>query len=116
MITNSTLWLILVVAMGVPSAIVSLIVGLLTRRIVKKMDDLEEMNNEKEQLRIDHEIMLIEMSMVSLSLAEVTAEAVQRIPDSNCNGEMKEALSKAKEIKEKYREFERKQTVKTLLT
>lgn len=101
--TNSIWWAIIVVALGLPSVLVSIA----TKRIEIKLDDRAE-------ARVTHEVMLIEMSMASLSLAEATAEAVQRIPDAHCNGEMHEALNKAKEVTEKYREFERKRTVKSL--
>lgn len=110
MIEISMLWKILVVALGIPSAIV----GLLTNRIIKKIDKTEEVREEKEKLRIKHEIMMIDLSMASLTLAEATAEAVQRIPDANCNGEMHSALSKAREVCDKYRDFEREQTVKSM--
>lgn len=110
MITNSTIWIIFVVALGLPSSIM----GLLLRRLEKKIEKSEEALEERTKTRVKHEIMLIEMSMASLTLAEATAEAVQRIPDAHCNGDMHEALQKAQETKEKYREFEREQTVKAL--
>ena len=110
MITNSMMWIILVGAFGLPSAIV----GILTNRIIKKIDKVESERQEKENKRIKHETMMIELAMASLELAEVTAEAVQRIPDSNCNGDMSHALGVAKEIREKYRKFEHEQTVKSI--
>ena len=111
MITNSTLWIILVVALGLPSSVL----GFLIRRIEKKFDKNEEAQKEKDKMRMEHEIMMIEISMAALSLAEATAEAVQRIPDANCNGEMHQALSEAKNIKEKYQSFTREQTVRNIM-
>lgn len=110
MITSSTLWIVLVVALGLPSAVV----GFLVRRMEKKIDKNEKTREEKDDLRVKHEIMMIDLSMASLTLAEATAEAVQRIPDSNCNGDMTAALNKAREIQGKYREFEREQTAKAV--
>lgn len=110
-ITNSTLWIVLVVAPGLPSAIV----GFLVRRIESKIDEAEKQRTEKDNLRVKHETMMIDLVFASLSLAEVTAEAVQRIPDANCNGEMKSALEEAKEVKTRYRTVEREQMVKAVI-
>lgn len=101
----------IILAAGIPSAIF----GLLIRRLEKKWDKAEAVRAEKEENRIKHETMMIDMIMASLSLAEATAEAVQRIPDANCNGDMTEALNFAKNTKQKYREFEREQVVKTVM-
>lgn len=99
------------IAAGVPSAIFSLFV----RRFEKKLDSADQVRQEQEKARIDHEIMTLDMIMASLELAEVTAEAVKRIPDTNCNGEMEQALKSAKDIQTKYRSFERRTTVTTVL-
>lgn len=100
----------MLLAAGVPSAIFSFFV----RRVEKKIDDAEAERKKHEENRINHEVMLIDMTMASLELAEVTAEAVQRIPDANCNGEMAQALQGAKDVKTKYRDFERRQVVTSL--
>ena len=102
-ITNNIWWIVIVVALGLPGTIV----GILTKRIERKLDN-------RADARVHHEVMLIEMTMASLSLAEATAEAVQRIPDAHCNGDMHEALNNAKQVTAKYREFEREQTVKSI--
>ena len=52
--------------------------------------------------------------MATLALSEATAEAVQRIPDAHCNGDMHEALEFATSTKQKYRKFEREQMVKAI--
>ena len=108
--TNSMAWLLIVVAFGLPSSLV----GMLIKRIEKKMDAAEADRIERTETRVKHEIMLIDMAMASLSLAEVTAEAVQRIPDTHCNGEMTEALNKAKQVTDKYHSFEREQVVRVI--
>lgn len=98
----------IIIAAGIPSATL----GFLIRRLEHKLDLQEQARKEREEARIEHEVLLIEMSVASLSLGEATAEAVQRIPDANCNGEMTEALQRAKDTKENYRKFERKQAAK----
>ena len=108
--TNSIWWLLIVVAFGVPSSLL----GVIIKRIEKKMDKAEKERNERTEVRVKHEIMLIDMSIASLSLAEATAEAVQRIPGSNCNGDMTAALTKAKQVSEKYHSFKREQTARAI--
>lgn len=108
MITNNMWWIILVGACGIPSAIV----GFCVRRLEKKIAQSEEDKKSKDDLRVKYEALMIELSVASLSLAEVTAEAVQKIPDAHCNGEMKDALSWSREVKNKYHQFSREQTAK----
>lgn len=106
----SQIWVILV-AVGIPSGIV----GLMIRKLEKKLERQEAERKEKEKLRVDLAKRLIDLSMDSLDLAKVTAEAVQRIPDAHCNGEMAHALDKANRTLEAYREEERKQVVKIMV-
>lgn len=100
----------IVLAAGVPSAIFSSFI----KGIEKKLDEARNEQMSHEQKRLEHEIMLIDMTMASLDLAEVTAEAVQRIPNANCNGEMSTALQGAKAIQTKYRDFVKLQAVQSL--
>ena len=107
--TESIVWAVLAAA-GIPSAIVGLLIGRLNYKISKR----DKANEEKELARLKNEVMIIKLTMASLSLGEATAEAVQRIPDANCNGDMHEALKFAKDTKNEYREFEREQTAKQI--
>lgn len=99
-----------VVAAGIPSALVGLLIRRLNRHIDQRDADIEAL----EEARLKHATMLIKLSIASLSLGEATAEAVQRIPDAHCNGEMREALDFAKSARIEYLEFEREQTVRSL--
>lgn len=94
--------------------ILSGFVAFLFHRFEKKLDKRDKAKDEKEAARQKYEVLNIEMSFASLSLAEATAEAVQRIPDAHCNGEMHAALDSAKDMKEKYRAFERERTARSL--
>ena len=107
--TWSMVWAVLAAA-GIPSAIV----GFLIARLNKKMDRRELANEEREQDRIKSQTMTIKLIMAALSLGEATAEAVQRIPDAHCNGDMESALNYAKQMKAEYRDFEHEQTVKAV--
>ena len=108
--TISTFVGALIVAAGIPSAIF----GFFIRRVEKKLDLAEKDRETRAAARLSHEVMLIEMTLASLELAEVTAEAVQRIPAANCNGEMAHALKEAKEIRNKYHNFEHVQVVASM--
>lgn len=107
--TWSVVWAVLAAA-GIPSAIIGIFVG----RLNKKIDKRDKLREEREQVRIKNEAMLIKLTMASLSLGEATAEAVQRIPDAHCNGDMTEALDFAKKAKSDYRDFEHEQTAKAV--
>lgn len=107
--TWSAVWTVLVGA-GIPTAIVGLLIGHLS----KKLDRKEKKDTEREQARIQNETMTVKLIMAALSLGEATAEAVQRIPDAHCNGDMGAALDYAKKIKAEYRDFEHEQTAKAV--
>lgn len=89
-------------------------IGLMFRRLEKHLDKREKALEEKEDARLEHDTLTLEMTFASLTLAEATAEAVQRIPDAHCNGDMHDALAKAKAAKDKYRSFEMRQTARSL--
>ena len=90
------------------------IVSLLFRRFEKRLDKREKAREEKEEAKLEHDMLTLKMTFASLSLAEATAEAVQRIPDAHCNGDMHTALEKAREAKDEYRSFEMEQTARSL--
>ena len=101
---SDVIWAVILAA-GIPSAVV----GFLITRMNKKLDKREKEKEEKENARVEREVLLSGLVMATLSLSVATAEAVQRIPDANCNGDMHEALAMAKDAKTKYREFEQRQ-------
>lgn len=94
--------------------VLSAVVALLFRRFEKRLDKREQEKAKKEEAKVQHDKLMLGMTFASLSLAEATAEAVQRIPDAHCNGEMHEALSAAKQAKKDYRDFQSEQTVEYL--
>lgn len=98
-------------AAGIPTAIVGVLIGLLN----KKIDKRDKLREERERARIKNETMIIKLTMASLSLGEATAEAVQRLPDAHCNGDMTAALEFARDTKAAYRDFEHEQTAKTVI-
>lgn len=104
-----TIWAVLLAA-GIPSAVFGILIG----RINKKLDKRDKAREELDAARFRNQVIQMELIAASLSLGEATAEAVQRIPDAHCNGDMHAALDYAKGIKAKYRDFEREQVAKHL--
>lgn len=91
----------LIIAMGVPSAIMGLMVWWLKRYIDKRDKRSEERERDLEKLML----MIMQTSRANNVLAEATARAVQRIPDAHCNGDMTSALEKAAKIQREEQEF-----------
>lgn len=106
----SDIILAVILAAGIPSAVI----GLLITRLNKKLDERERKKEEKDKAHNENWVHLIDLTMATLALSEATAEAVQRIPDAHCNGDMHEALEFATTTKQKYRKFEREQMVKAI--
>lgn len=100
----------IVLAAGIPSAIFSTFI----KRLERKIDETKDEQKKNEARKLEHELMVIDMTIACLDLSEVTAEAVQRIPDAKCNGEMTAALQSAKAIQTKYRDFVKLQAVQSL--
>lgn len=105
----ATIWAVILAA-GIPSAVF----GILIRELNKALDRRERAKEEKDEARLKNQKLIIRAVMASLSLSEATAEAVQRIPDAHCNGEMREALTEAKQIQDEYRAFEHDMTLKAV--
>lgn len=89
------------IAMGVPTAIMGLLVWWLKRYIDKRDKRSEERERDLEKLML----MIMQTSRANNVLAEATARAVQRIPDAHCNGDMTSALEKASKIQKEEQEF-----------
>lgn len=106
---TATIWAVLAAA-GIPSALFAWFLS----RMNKRLDAREKARQEKDEAQLRHDVLLIELVTAAITLGEATAEAVQRIPDAHCNGDMHEALSVSREAINKYRSFEREQAAKAL--
>ncbi len=93
----------LLIAASLPSAIVSIFL----KRFEKRQD-------EKDKARAKHEHLVLKSVNASLALGEATAEAVQRIPDAHCNGDMHRALDYAKQVKHEQKDFLNEQAIKQI--
>lgn len=102
--TTYELILAVLAAASIPSAIF----GAYVRRVEKRI-------NEKDKAREEHEFLIVKSINASMALGEATAEAVQRIPDAHCNGDMHTALAYAREVKHEQKDFLSRQAVKAVV-
>lgn len=91
----------LIALLGIPSAITGLAVWWLKRWLEKKEKKKEEKDAALTQILVAQ----IMCNNASLSLSEAIANAVARIPEAHCNGDMHAALEVAKAMKQEQREL-----------
>ena len=96
------------IAMGIPSAIMGLVVWWLKRHIDKNERKRDERERNTEKLML----LIMQTSRATNILAEATAKAVQRIPDAHCNGDMTSALEQAAKIQKEEKDFIMDQGIK----
>ena len=98
-------------ALGIPGAIMTLIVWRLERRIEAR--DAERQTQEADRREL--ELLNIRATLAALELADATASAVERIPDTHCNGEMHGAQGHAREVGQEVRDFLTAQGVRAVV-
>lgn len=86
---------------GIISGLFGLMIWLFKRWFDKRDKEKAEHDKNVEKLIL----YLIQTSRATNILSEATARAVQRIPDAQCNGDMKKALEKASEIHKAEKDF-----------
>lgn len=91
-----TFWTILL-AIGVPSAIV----GILFRRIEKKMD-------KEREARRKYELFQVKVQAATIALCKANAIALK---NGRCNGETKAALEYLAQVKHEQRDFLNEQSI-----
>lgn len=115
----------LLLAIGLPSAFMSGLVGLffwnLQRKITKRDAEAaekearrEEVEAQREEARKKNELNTIHAIGAAIALGEATARAVQRIPDAHCNGDMHAALDYAQRVKHEQKDFLTEQGVQAI--
>lgn len=87
-----------IAAMGVPSAIMGLIVWALKKRIDAREKDQDEKNRAQQRLMV----LLVQSTRASIALGEATAHAMQR---GRTNGDMEAALKYAADVKRSQKDF-----------
>lgn len=111
----------MILIMGIPSAITGFCFWLLERKIQQREaeDKLDREKRQKEvdkrdQSRREYERYQVSMISASMALSVAVAEAVQRIPDAHCNGDMHAALEYAKKIKGEQKDFLTKMAIENI--
>lgn len=99
-----------IVAMSIPSAITGFCFWILEQ----KMEKREKRRERKEEIREKQEFLMVKSIGAALALGEATAEAVARIPDAHCNGDMHKALEYAREIKHEQKDFLTQQGIEAI--
>ena len=79
-----------------------------------EMEKREKKREKKEAVREKQEFLMVKSIGAALSLGEATAEAVARIPDSHCNGDMHAALEYARQIKHEQKDFLTQQGIEAI--
>ena len=100
----------LVALLGLPTAITAFCFWLLQQRITKR----DRAQEGREKAREQNVVLIIKGMGAAIALGEATAEAVQRIPDAHCNGDMHAALEYARKVKHEHKEFMTEQSVQAL--
>ena len=100
----------LVTLLGLPTAITAFCFWLLQQRITKR----DKAQEERERAHEQNVVLIIKGMGAAIALGEATAEAVQRIPDAHCNGDMHAALEYARKVKHEHKEFMTEQSVQAL--
>lgn len=99
-----------VLALGIPSGITAFCFWILEQ----KLDKREKKREEKEKVREKQELLMVKSIGAALALGEATAEAVARIPDTHCNGDMHAALEYARKIKHEQKDFLTQQSIEAI--
>lgn len=87
-----------IAAMGVPSAVMGLIVWALKKRIDAREKDQDDKNRAQQRLMV----LLVQSTRASIALGEATAHAMQR---GHTNGDMEVALKYAADVKHSQKDF-----------
>ena len=94
-------WIEVIKLFGIPGAVTGAIIWVWQRRLDKK----EAAREKKEQNREQLELIMLESIQAATAVSRATAEAVQRIPEFKCNGDMTKALEYESKVKHRRREF-----------
>lgn len=100
-----------VIAMGIPTSVMGLLVWWLKRYIDKRDKKAEEREKNMESLML----IILKDCTANGVLAEATAKAVQRIPDARCNGDMTSALESVAQIHKEKEKFMNDQAIQHIL-
>lgn len=121
MVSINLLTVVAAFAVCIPSAVVGFAFWALEKRLEKrekaderKREDRQKEVDEWEYKRQKNEYLTLRCVTAALALGEATARAVQRIPDSHCNGDMDAALKYATQVKHEQKDFIEREGVESI--
>ena len=91
----------IILAFGIPTAITGLAIWWLKRKIEASDKKHQEQEKNLENLVL----MMMQSTRANTVGITAIAQAVQRIPDAHCNGDMKAALAEMGKIQDKEKQF-----------
>ncbi len=104
-----------------PSAVTAFCFWLIELRITKqskiredKDKKREESAEKREKILEKQQTLLVRSVSAAIVLGEATAKAVQRIPDTHCNGDMHAALKYAAQVKQEQDDFLTQQGIENI--
>lgn len=92
----------IVMAVGLPAAFISAILGLLFRRLEKKIEQTAAAQKEQADARLEYEVFQASMVTAVAALSKANAIAIK---NGKCNGETTKALEYLEEVKHDQRRF-----------
>lgn len=98
---ETELWQLLL-AVGLPTAIVSGIIGMFFWRLKRWETKRQEKQERKDEERRELELLQIRGTLAAMSLGEATATALK---NGHCNGETERALDYEQRVKHEIRDF-----------
>lgn len=98
----------LIIALGLPSAVVGGVVAMGFRRLEKKQDKEREEQKKREEARRKYEVCQLKTMTAVMALSKANAIALK---NGRCNGETKAALEYLDQVKHEQRDFLREQGV-----
>lgn len=110
MVNATSLITAFILAMSIPSGITGFCFWLLERRMEKR----EKERAKKEANLEKQEFLVVKSIGAAIALGEATAEAVARIPDAHCNGDMHKALEYARQVKHEQKDFLEKRGIEAI--
>ena len=92
----------IVIAVGLPAAFISAVLGLLFRRLEKKIEHTADVQKEQADARLEYEVFQASMVTAVAALSKANAVALK---NGKCNGETTKALEYLEEVKHDQRRF-----------
>ena len=99
-----------IAAMGIPGAVMGVIVWKLERRIVRQ----EETINERERSREELLLLVVQSTGAAIALGEATAKVADQASGTHCKEDIRSALEYAMEVKRKQKDFLSQQGIRAL--